>query len=120
MSKTIHSEFDAKLYDLDAVRKLESLGFVDESYGNDTCPKMTFNGNGFHVNIWIEAIDPDMREEDGDPQFQACLYVYGVEGMDNKSYWIDGSEYLEATYGLFQCTFPQCKIPRFYNTGEAK
>ncbi len=48
------------------------------------------------------------------------LYVYDAEGMDNKSYWIDGSECLEATYGLFQCTFPQCKIPRFYNTGEAK
>ncbi len=120
MTQSIHNQFNANLYDLRAVAKLESLGFVDESYGNDTCPKMTFNGNGFHVNIWIEAIDPDMREEDGDPQFQACLYAYGVEGMDNKSYWIDGSEYLEATYGLFQCTFPQCKIPRFYNTGEAK
>tara|TARA_Y100000361_G_scaffold47054_1_gene40768 strand:- start:2683 stop:3054 length:372 start_codon:yes stop_codon:yes gene_type:complete len=123
MTQSIHNQFNANLYDLDAMRKLESLGFVDESYGNDSCPKMTFNGNGFHVNIWIEAIDPDMREEDGDPQFQACLYVYGAdcaEGMDNKSYWIDGSEYLEATYGLFQCTFPQFKIPRFYNTGETK
>ena len=114
MIKTIHNQFNAKLYDLDAVRKLESMGFEDDSWGNDSCPKLWYEGKGYTVLIWIETIDPNMREFEGEKQFTATLQTCGVEGMSDGEHWIDGTESLEDLCGLFNITFPQCKIPSYY------
>ncbi len=114
MTKTIHNQFDAKLYDLDAVRKLESMGFEDDSWGNDSCPKLWYEGKGYTVLIWIETIDPNMREFDDEKQFTATLQTCGVDGMRDGEHWIDGTESLEDLCGLFNITFPKCKIPSYY------
>ncbi len=103
-----------------AVAKIESLGFVDESYGNDTCPKMTFDAGCFRVVMFIDAIDPDMRDEGGESQFQAALYTCNLDGTEHESFWCDGYEDLENAYRSFQRTFPKCTIPSFNNTGETK
>ena len=114
MIKTIHNQFDAKLYDLDAVRRLESMGFVDDSWGNDSCPKLWYEGRGYTVLIWIETIDPDMREFMGAKQFSATLQTDGVDGMLDGEYSIDGTESLEDLCGLFNSTFPKCPIPSYH------
>ncbi len=114
MIKTIENQFDAKLYDLDAVRKLESMGFEDDSWGNDSCPKLLYEGKGYTVLIWIETVDPNMREFEGEKQFTATLQTCGVEGMRDGEHWIDGTESLEGLCGLFNITFRKCKIPSYY------
>ncbi len=73
MTKTVHNQFDSRLYDLDAFGKLESLGFSDDSWGNDTCPKLWRDGKGYRVQIWIETMDPEMREFEGELQFTAVI-----------------------------------------------
>lgn len=114
MIKTIENQFNARFYDLKAVRKLESMGFIDDSWGNDSCPKFYYSGKGYTVLIWIETIDPNMREFEGEKQFTATLQTDGVDGIRDGEHWIDGTECLEDLCGLFNITFPKCKIPSYY------
>ena len=100
MIRTIHNQFNADLYDLEAVRKLESLGFVDDSWGNDSCPKMRYEGRGYRVLFWIETREPDSREIEASSQFQIQVQVgpFGV-GSD-RGRWYPGSESFDAALSL--------------------
>jgi len=111
MIKTIENQFNAKFYDMDAVRKLSSMGFIDDSWGNDSCPKLYYEGKGYVVQIWIETVDPNMREFEDEKQFTATLQTCGVGGMRDGEHWIDGTESLEELVNLYNASFPKCKIP---------
>ena len=46
---------------LDAVK---SLGYVDSSYGNDTCPSIILDlPNGHWQQVWIDYASPELRED---------------------------------------------------------
>lgn len=50
-------------YNPEAHGFLESLGFVDASYGNDAAP--SFYNERLGLRLWIDAIDPEDRECEG-------------------------------------------------------
>lgn len=41
-------------------------GFLDDSWGNDICPKIIF---GDDLIVWVDHPNPDMREFPDKPQF---------------------------------------------------
>lgn len=111
MIRTIHNQFDAKLYDLDAVRKLESMGFIDDSWGNDSCPKFYYSGKGYVVQIWIETVDPSMREFEGEKQFTAVPTCSAFVQWDGVRHEPVSADSLEDLFGKFQPAYPKFPIP---------
>ena len=59
-------------------KALNALGFIDESWGNDICPKFV-RGN---LTVWIDYLDPELREIDQSRRY--CLTVSDVipDGSD--------------------------------------
>lgn len=59
------------------VERLIAGGWNDSSYGNDACPSVERNvvigGTIYHVRLWIDWVDTDMRECNGG-QFSMTIY----------------------------------------------
>lgn len=48
--------------------------FVDTSWHNDACPSFTKNlGNGLCAKVYVDYINVDDRETQGDGRFTACI-----------------------------------------------
>jgi hypothetical protein len=61
------------------VTELESLGFTDESWGNDACPSFHLRvGNSMVLVVWIDCIDPSMR----DCGEQSCRFGFSINTCD--------------------------------------
>ena len=111
MTKTINNQFNAKLYDLEAVKKLESMGFIDDSWGNDSCPKFYYSGEGYVVQIWIETTDPDMREFQGEGQFTAVLICSAYSRWNGVRHEPVSADSLEDLFKNLQSAHPKFPIP---------
>ncbi len=113
MIKTIENQFNAKHYDLSAVRKLESMGFVDDSWGNDSCPKLWYEGKGYVVQIWIETVDPNMREFEDEKQFTAVLICSAHGRWNGVRHEPVSADSLETLFKNFHSAYPKFPIPSF-------
>tara|TARA_R110002153_G_scaffold157610_1_gene309651 strand:+ start:171 stop:494 length:324 start_codon:yes stop_codon:yes gene_type:complete len=57
---------------LDAVK---SLGYVDSSYGNDTCPSIMLElPNGHWQQVWIDYASLELREDPKWPMFSVTVF----------------------------------------------
>ncbi len=61
MNRTWENQFDDLGKDMPKIaRKLESLGFMDESWGNDICAK--FYSDHFSLMVWVDYENENDRE----------------------------------------------------------
>ena len=52
--------------------ELEALGFTDESWGNDACPRFDKKIGDTLIAVWIDAIDIDQRDSQCVNRFAVC------------------------------------------------
>lgn len=77
---------DAKVFE-ELARRLEDLGFEDDSWRNEGCPRLRAavydNIDEAAVDFWLESSDPDLRaasEPDDTPGFSAIIERSNVDG----------------------------------------
>lgn len=70
--RTVHNQFDFD--DTERFMALLTLlpGFVDSSWGNDTCPSMTHEAA--KLIVWFDYADYDRRELGSHCQFTGCAW----------------------------------------------
>lgn len=59
--RTIKTEFP-EFPEMPELAELIALGFIDQSWHNDTCPRITHVASG--VIVWLEHPAPEMRESE--------------------------------------------------------
>jgi hypothetical protein len=82
---TYRNEFAPDFWPTDAeVAQLEAAGFVDASWHNNIAPSwfLSFSPEGVHesdyrVEIYVDAINPAYRENEGSPRFTVVGYQDG-------------------------------------------
>lgn len=78
--RTWKNQFDPQYYDHEVIGRLEAEGFIDHSWGNDSCPKFIYEGRGYKLQIWVEAKQPLSRDYSYAHQFVAELFSINEVG----------------------------------------